>query len=86
MEIWLKNVDPGGRYLVSIDVGCSAYGPNPAFKIGASDAAGGLVDAEPPDQVLLAIIEPHTNLSLVTVKPHQLDSWIFHLVEVFRLP
>jgi hypothetical protein len=85
MEVWLEQLDPGGEYLVAIDVGCSIGGPKPAFKIGASDAAGQLVDAQPPAQVLLIVITPAEPMSLVTVEPQDLDSWTFHSVEVDRI-
>ncbi len=86
MEIWLTGLTPKSNYLVAIHVGCSVGGPDPGFKIGASDAAGQTVNAQPPEQVLLVIISPDMETSLVTVQPQQLESWSFYKAEVAELP
>jgi hypothetical protein len=85
MEVWIAGLTPGSTYLVTIDAGCMVGGPNPAFDVGASDAARALVSALPPDQVLLNVIKPSMTMSLVTVEPHDLETWIFNSAQVFRL-
>jgi len=66
-------------------VGSLVGGANSAFKVGASDAAGALVSTQPPDRVLLVLITPSMNMSLVSVEPHELEIWIFNSVEVYEL-
>jgi hypothetical protein len=85
LEIWMNQLAPGTTYLVAIDVMCAIGGPNPGFSIGASDAAHATVAAQAPDQTLLLLIQPEMDMSLVTVEPQDLASWIFFSVEVTPL-
>jgi hypothetical protein len=85
MEVWLKQVTPAAMYLVALDVMCAVGGPNPAFKVGASDATGELVTAQPPEQTLLVVTTPSMDLTLVTLEPNDLSIWTFLSAEVSKL-
>jgi hypothetical protein len=83
LEVWLTSLTPGQTYVLAIEVSCWGAGPNGAFRIGASDATGFAVDAQPPDQVLLVFFDPARPMSLVTVEPLDLESWTFHVATLF---
>ncbi|MFL5761941.1 MAG: hypothetical protein ACJ789_19760 [Thermomicrobiales bacterium] len=85
LEVWIADLTPGSTYLVAIDVMSMVGGPNPAFNVGASDAAHAVVSASPPDQVLLTVIKPAMTMSLVTVEPLDLQAWIFFAAHVYKL-
>src|SRR4030095_16379382 len=85
MEVWLRGLDTTKAYIVSIETGGSGLAGRPSFEVRSSDASPAFVTALPPHQTLLLVIEPDMEMSLVTVEPHHLDSWLFFKATAYQV-
>ncbi|MCB9567350.1 MAG: hypothetical protein H6710_09115 [Myxococcales bacterium] len=82
LEIWLESLEPAGVYLVEISL--SVLGGS--IRVGASDAPHVISPAQGLDhKILVTIVDPTYDRSLITLSPLEVDSWAFFEARLSRL-
>jgi hypothetical protein len=83
VEVWLEGVNPGKRYLVTIEVVCLVGATDARFDVSSSATVDDAFVVGPLDRTLMVVVAPSEDLEVVILEPHHLSLWSLTAVTIF---
>jgi hypothetical protein len=82
VEVWLEGLNPGKRYLVTIEVVCLVGATDARFDVSSSATVADAFGVEPLDRTLMVVVDPSEDLEVVILEPHHLSLWSLTAVTI----